>query len=51
MDWCLHIWKKGCGEEGKDLEICKEQERDLSLILAKGEVAIKEWLLENDGGY
>ena len=51
MDWCLHIYKKGCGENGGDLEICKEQSCDLSYVLAKGEVAIKEWLLENNGGY
>ena len=51
MDWCLDIYKKGCGENGEDLEICKEQSCDLSYVLAKGEVAIKEWLLENNGGY
>ena len=47
MDWYLHIYKKGCGENGKDLEICEEQSCDLSYVLAKGEVSIKEWLLEN----
>lgn len=51
MDWCLHIWKKGCGKNGEDLDICNEQDCDLSLILAKGEVAVKEWLTENNGGY
>lgn len=51
MDWCLHIWKKGCGENGADIGICDEQAPDLNLVLAKGEVALKEWLLENKGGY
>lgn len=51
MDWYLHIYKEGCGENGGDIEICEEQSCDLSLVLAKGEVAIKEWLLENNGGY
>ena len=51
MDWCLHIYKRGCGENGGDLEICKEQSCDLSYLLAKGEVAIKDWLIENNGGY
>ena len=51
MDWRLHIYKKGCGENGEDLEICNEQSCDLSYVLAKGEVAIKEWLFENNGGY
>ena len=45
MDWCLHIYKKGCGENGKDLEICNEQSCDLSYVLAKGEVAIKSCLI------
>ena len=51
VDWCLHIYKRGCGENGKDLEIFNEQSCDLSYLLAKGEVAIKDWLLKNNGGY
>ena len=51
VDWCLRVWKKGFGENGADIEICNVQDYDLSLVLAKGEVAIKEWLLENNGGY
>lgn len=51
MDWCLKIWKKGCGENGDDIVICNAQDCDLSYVLAKGEVAVKEWLLENNGGY
>lgn len=51
VDWCLRIYKKGCGENGADIEICNEQGCDLSYILAKGEVSLKEWLLENNRGY
>ena len=51
VDWCLHIYKRGCGKNGEDLEICKEQSCDLSYLLAKGEVVIKDWLIENNGGY
>lgn len=50
-DWMLQIWKKGCGENGDDLIIFNGQECDPDLLLAKGEVALKEWLLENNHGY
>lgn len=50
-DWMLRIWKKGCGENGEDLIIFHDQDCDPNLLLAKGEVAVKEWLLENNGGY
>lgn len=50
-DWCLHIWKKGCAKDGKDLEIFFDQDTDFDLLPAKGEVALKEWLLKNQGGY
>lgn len=39
MDWYLRVWKH---YEGKDVEICDVQSCDLSYVLAKGEVAIKE---------
>lgn len=51
MDWCIHIHKKGCGENGKDLEICNVQDCNMELCFAKAHVALKEWLLENEGGY
>lgn len=50
-DWMLNIYKKGCGENGKDLVIFSDQDRDPNLLLAKGEVALKEWLMENNRGY
>lgn len=50
-DWMLNIYKKGCGENGEDLIIFCDQDCDPDLLLAKGEVALKEWLLENKGGY
>lgn len=51
MDWRLRIWKKGCAEDGSDIEICEIQHPDLDYVLAKGEVMFKEWLEENEGGY
>lgn len=51
VDWCIHIYKKGCGENGEDLKICSIQEGDMELCFAKAHVALKEWLCENEGGY
>ena len=50
-DWVLRIWKRGCAEDGSDLQICHVVDCDLSYVLAKGEVVFKEWLMENNGGY
>lgn len=49
MDWYLHIYQKA----GADycVEICEEQSPDLGFVMAKGEVALKGWLLKNNGGY
>ena len=51
VDWCLTIWKKGCAADGSDIVICELQDSDLNYVLAKGEVLVKDWLLENKGGY
>lgn len=50
-DWTLNIYKRGCGENGEDLIIFNDQDCDPDLLLAKGEVALKEWLMENNHGY
>lgn len=50
-DWVLRIYKKGCALDGGDIVIFDGQNNDLDLLLAKAEVAVKEWLLENEGGY
>ena len=50
-DWILTIWKKGCGENGSDLDICFVQHPDLELVFAKAQVELKEFLLEHEGGY
>ena len=51
MDWVIHIWKKGCGENGNDLNIVNIQDCDIELCFAKAQVELKEWLLEHEGGY
>jgi hypothetical protein len=50
-DWMIHIFKAKCGENGADLEILTVQHCDMELCFAKAHVKLKEWLLENEGGY
>ena len=51
MDWCINIYKKGCGENGEDLPICNAQDCDVELCFAKAHVALKEKKKKNEGGY
>jgi hypothetical protein len=44
-DWIVHIWKAGVDD------ICCIQDSDMELAFAKAHVALKEWLLEHEGGY
>ena len=43
--------KKGCGNDGEDLEIVNVQGGDIDLCFAEAQVALKTWLSENEGGY
>lgn len=58
MDWCISIYKKGMAGQypkaesaGCDVVIVNVQDVDMELCFAKAHVALKEWLLEHDGGY
>lgn len=51
VDWCVMIYKKNCGEDGKDLIIFQEQDCDISFLMAKAQVKLKEHLIEANGGY
>ena len=51
VDWNIYIYKKGCGENGKDLVIVDVQDCDMELAFAKAQVELKEWLCDNEGGY
>ena len=58
MDWCITVYKKGCAEDypdsehdGNDVILCRVQDIDMALCFAKAHVAVKEWLVEYDGGY
>lgn len=58
MGWCIEVRKQGCAKEypnsprsGDDAVICSEQNIDMELCFAKAHVAVKEWMIENNGGY
>ncbi len=58
VDWYIKITKVGCTadypdceHDGNDVLIVFEQENDMELMFAKAYVALKEWLLEHEGGY
>lgn len=50
-DWSIRVYKKGCADNGKDLEILYVQDCDMELAFAKAQVELKEWLIDNEGGY
>lgn len=57
-DWIIYIYKRGCADDytkskrnGNDAVIVREQDGDMELCFARAHVALKEWLLENEGGY
>ena len=51
VDWRIYIYKRGGGENGKDLVIVNISDCDMEMCFAKAQVQLKEWLLENEGGY
>ncbi|MCM1440203.1 MAG: hypothetical protein NC131_13520 [Roseburia sp.] len=51
MDYCINIYRAGCAPDGGDEIIVEIQECDVELTFAKAQVALKEWLSENMGGY
>ena len=50
-DWGIYIYISGRGENGKDLVIVNVSDCDMELCFARAQVQLKEWLLENEGGY
>lgn len=51
FDWYIHIYKKGCGKNGEDILIFKKNHPDAEYVFAMAQVALKDWLMENEGGY
>lgn len=57
-DWGIYIYKKGCAKDypdsfnfEDDAVICQVQDSDMELAFAKAHVQLKQWLLDNEGGY
>lgn len=57
-DWGIYIYKKGCANDypnskrdGENAVIVDVQDCDMELAFARAHVELKEWLLENCGGY
>ena len=50
LDWCLTIGYKATHPKHEEV-LFDTQHCDISLVLARAEVFLKEWLLENKGGY
>ena len=57
-DWNIRIYKEGCASDypnaicdGEDVIIVYESDCDMELCFAKAHVALKQWLLEFNGGY
>lgn len=57
-DWGIFIYKQGCAKDypdsrkfGEDAIIVNEQDVDMELCFAKAHVALKQWFIENNGGY
>ena len=47
MDWCIDIWKA----MDEKVQVVYVSGNDVELVFAKAHVELKEWLLENEGGY
>lgn len=47
MDWVIDIYKN----MEEKIDIVNVQENDMEFAFAKAHVELKEWLLENNGGY
>lgn len=47
-DFLLEIYKR---MDSKNEIIYSGQDNDLPLLLSRGEIALKEWCMENNGGY
>ncbi len=51
LDWVCHIYKKGCGKNGRDLQIFYAQGPELERVITKANVELRVWLIDNKGGY
>lgn len=57
-DWTIEVYKRGMADcfpksprRGEDAMLCNVQEHDMELAFAKAHCEVKEWMMENNGGY
>lgn len=57
-DWCVRITKKGCARDypgvvsdGGDAVLVNVQGGDMEYVFARAHVALKDWMMEYEGGY
>ena len=57
-DWQIYVYKRGCAEDypkskcvEADAILCDVQDGDMELCFARAQIALKEWLADNCGGY
>ena len=50
MDWCINVGYKTTHEKhGED--VIRVQDCDMEFAFSKAQVKLKQWLLDNKGGY
>ena len=57
-DWTITVYRRGMADdypisqhEGKDVILCHVQSCDMEFAFARAQVALKTWLIANEGGY
>lgn len=51
VDWSINIWLKGLGPNGTDIRVINVTDIDMDLCFAKAHVELKQWFIDNQGGY
>ena len=57
-DWCIRITKRGGARDhqgvvcdGRDEVLVSEQHGDMEYVFTRAHVALKDWMMEYEGGY
>jgi hypothetical protein len=49
--WNINVYKKGCADDGGDLNVVHIWDTDMNVAFAKAYISLRDWLLDNEGGY
>jgi hypothetical protein len=50
-DYMMKLFLRKYNRDGSDFVVYEGQSNDLDYLISKCEVAYKDWLLKNEGGY